>query len=129
MKKKNVLLVDDDQVFNLLNQKTLQMLGVVGEIHVARNGSEALELINQYYIGSRALPEVILLDLNMPIMDGFGFIEAFHRLNIPNIEKTLIIVVTSSDNPADVKRAKELGITNYLTKPLSETDLRQVLGY
>lgn len=129
MKKKNVLLVDDDQIFNLLNQKTLQMLGIVGEIHVARNGSEALELINQYYIGSRALPEVILLDLNMPIMDGFGFIEAFHRLSIPNIEKTLIIVVTSSDNPNDLKRAKELGITNYLTKPLSETELRQVLGY
>lgn len=129
MKKKNVLLVDDDQIFNLLNQKTLQMLGVVGEIHVARNGSEALELINQYYIGSRALPEVILLDLNMPIMDGFGFIEAFHKLNIPNIENTLIIVVTSSDNPADMKRAKELGITNYLTKPLSETALRKVLGY
>ncbi len=129
MKKKNVLLVDDDQIFNLLNQKTLQMLGIVGEIHIARNGSEALELINQYYIGSRALPEVILLDLNMPIMDGFGFIEAFHRLNIPNIEKTLIIVVTSSDNPNDLRRAKELGITNYLTKPLSETELRQVLGY
>ena len=129
MKKKNVLLVHDNQIFNLLNQKTLQMLGVVGEIHVARNGSEALELINQYYIGSRALPEVILLDLNMPIMDGFGFIEAFHKLNIPNIENTLIIVVTSSDNPADMKRAKELGITNYLTKPLSETALRKVLGY
>ena len=129
MKKKNVLLVDDDQIFNLLNPKTLQMLGVVGEIHVARNGSEALELLNQYYIGSRALPEVILLDLNMPIMDGFGFIEAFHKVNIPNIENTLIIVVTSSDNPADMKRAKELGITNYLTKPLSETALRKVLGY
>jgi CheY-like chemotaxis protein len=129
MKKKNVLLVDDDQIFNLLNQKTLQTLGIVGEIHTARNGSEALDLINQYYTGSRPLPEVILLDLNMPIMDGFGFIEAFHRLNIPSAQKPLIIIVTSSDNAQDLKRAKDLGIKNYLTKPLTEADLRAALGY
>jgi CheY-like chemotaxis protein len=128
MKKRNILLVDDDQIFNLLNHKTLQMLGAVGEIHTARNGKEALDLINDYYIGSRALPEVILLDLNMPIMDGFGFIEAFHRLNIPNISKTLIIIVTSSNNPNDIRRARELGITNYLTKPVSEVDLREALA-
>ncbi len=129
MKKKDVLLVDDDQIFNLLNQKTLQTLEVIGEIHTARNGNEALELINEYYLKSRALPEVILLDLNMPIMDGFGFIEAFHRLDLPNIDKTLIIIVTSSENSADIRRAQQLGIQNYLNKPLSEQELRIALGH
>ncbi len=129
MKKKNVLLVDDDQVFNLLNKKTLQTLDIIGEIDTARNGSEALELINEYYLKSRALPEIILLDLNMPIMDGFGFIEAFYRLQLPNLEKTLIIIVTSSDNPRDLKRAKELGIESYLNKPLTVDDLRAALGH
>jgi CheY-like chemotaxis protein len=129
MKKKNVLLVDDDQVFNLLNKKTLQTLDIIGEIHTARNGSEALELINEYYLKSRALPEIILLDLNMPIMDGFAFIEAFYRLQLPNLEKTLIIVVTSSDNPRDLNRAKALGIQSYLNKPLTVDDLRGALGH
>ena len=129
MKKKNVLLVDDDQVFNLLNKKTLQTLDIIGEIHTARNGSEALELINEYYLKSRALPEIILLDLNMPIMDGFGFIEAFYRLQLPKLERTLIIIVTSSDNPRDLRRAKELGIQSYLNKPLSVDDLRAALGH
>ncbi len=129
MKKKDVLLVDDDQIFNLLNQKTLRTLEIIGEIHVARNGKEALDLLNEYYIGSRALPEVILLDLNMPIMDGFGFIEAFHRLQMPNAEKPVIIIVTSSESASDVKRANALGIRSYLTKPLTEADLRAALGH
>ncbi len=129
MTKKSVLLVDDDQVFNLLNQKTLQLLDLADEIHTARNGKEALDLINDYYRGARTIPEVILLDLNMPIMDGFGFIEAFQKLEVPNKERVLIIIVTSSRDPKDLKRAKDLGITVYLSKPLTEQDLRVALNF
>ena len=128
MIKKNVLLIDDDQVFNLLNQKTIQHMGVANEIHIAMNGKEALELINDYYRGAKIMPEIILLDLNMPIMDGFSFIEAFHKLSVPNKEKTLIIIVSSSQNEADIKRAEALGIHNYLSKPLLEEDLKAVLN-
>jgi len=128
MIKKNVLLIDDDQVFNLLNQKTLQHMGITNEIHIAKNGKEALDLINDYYRGAKIMPEVILLDLNMPIMDGFSFIEAFHKLNVPNKEKTLIIIVSSSRNEKDIKRAEELGVHNYLSKPLLEEDLKAVLN-
>lgn len=129
MTKKSVLLVDDDQVFNLLNQKTLQLLDLANEIHTARNGKEALDLINDYYRGAKTIPEVILLDLNMPIMDGFSFIEAFQKLEVPNKERVLIIIVTSSRDPKDLKRAKELGITSYLSKPLTEQDLRVALNF
>ena len=128
MIKKNVLLVDDDQIFNLLNKKTLQHMGIANEIHIAKNGKEALDLINDYYRGARIMPEIILLDLNMPVMDGFSFIEAFHKLNVPNKDNTLIIIVSSSQNEADIKRAEELGVHNYLSKPLSEEDLKAVLN-
>ncbi len=128
MTKKSVLLVDDDQVFNLLNQKTLQLLDLANEIHTASNGKEALDLINDYYVGTKSIPEVILLDLNMPIMDGFSFIEAFQKLNVPNKENILIIIVTSSQDPSDLRRAKALGINNYLSKPLTEQDLRVALN-
>lgn len=129
MTKKSVLLVDDDQVFNLLNQKTLQLLDLATEIYTARNGKEALDLINDYYRGAKTIPEIILLDLNMPIMDGFSFIEAFQKLEVPNKERVLIIIVTSSRDPKDLKRAKELGITSYLSKPLTEQDLRVALNF
>jgi CheY-like chemotaxis protein len=129
MKKLNVLLVDDDDIFNVLNRKTLQTLDIIGKIDTCRNGSEALHLIEEYYDRSRALPEVILLDLNMPVMDGFGFIEAFDRLNMPNVDKPQIIVLTSSENARDVKRARDLGIINYIIKPLTVADLRAAVTF
>jgi CheY-like chemotaxis protein len=125
---KNVLLVDDDKIFNYLNAKVIEQIGVAGEIHTALNGRDAITLINEYFQGSRATPDIILLDLNMPIMDGFGFIDAFRRLTIPGIENVKIIIVTSSDDPRDVAKAKALGIRNYLTKPVSEQDLRVALS-
>jgi len=91
------------------------------------NGKEAIDLFNSYYQESRQLPDIVLLDLNMPIMDGFGFLEAFKRLPSPDKENVKIIVVTSSQDPNDISRAKELGIKQYLTKPLMEDTLRAAL--
>lgn len=124
---KNVLLVDDDNIFNFLSTKTLQQMGIANEIHTALNGREALDLLNNYFTGSYATPDVILLDLNMPVLDGFGFLEAFQRLNMPNKERITVIIVTSSNDPKDVERARKMGITHYLTKPLSEEKLKAVL--
>jgi CheY-like chemotaxis protein len=121
---KKVLLVDDDQVCNLISKKTLQRMGIVNEVHTALNGEEAINLLNDYFQGALSLPDVILLDLNMPIMDGFSFIEAFKRLNIPNKDSMRIVIVSSSQNPNDVRKAKEMGITAFLTKPVTETNLR-----
>ena len=71
--------------------------------------------------------DVILLDLNMPVMDGFTFLEAFQRLKLPRKDAVNIIIVTSSDDARDRERAKEMGITRYLTKPLSEANLISAL--
>ena len=124
---KNILLVDDDNIFNFLNTKLLHQSGIAEEIHTALNGKEALDLLNNYYTGAFALPDVILLDLNMPVMDGFTFLEAFKKLSLPRKEKVRIIIVTSSDNPKDRAKAKEMGITLYLTKPLSKETLLDAL--
>ena len=124
---KNILLVDDDKIFNFLNQKILTNIGIADEIHTALNGQQAIQLINEYFQGSQSLPDYILLDLNMPIMDGFTFLEAFNKLNIPGKEKVTIIIITSSLDKRDIEKAKAYGINHYLTKPISEKDLRSVL--
>jgi len=124
---KNVLLVDDDQIFNFLSTKILERMGVADNIHVALNGEEALTLLNNYYQGSVSVPDVILLDLNMPIMDGFGFLQAFKRLSLPKMDRIKIVIVSSSQDPRDVARANELGVAYYLSKPLTEEKLRSVL--
>jgi len=126
--KKNVLLVDDDHIFNYLNEKIIQRMGFSEEIHSARNGQEAIDLLNKYLSGSSSLPDIIFLDLNMPVMDGFAFIEAFKRMNMPGKEKISIIIVTSSQDPQDITRAKSLGIDHYLTKPITEDSIKKALA-
>ena len=118
-----MLLVDDDKICNFITEATLNRMGIAKEIHSALNGKEALDLINDYFTGDRAVPDVIFLDLNMPIMDGFQFIEAFKKLDYPKKEKVLIVVLTSSENPKDIVKAKKLGIDHYMTKPLNEEKL------
>ena len=124
---KNVLLVDDDAVFNFLSKKMVKRLGVAKDIHTALNGREALDLFNSYYQGATTLPDVILLDLNMPIMDGFSFLEAFNRLEVPGKDRVKIVVVTSSHDPKDKERTMKLGVTDYLTKPLQPEKLKAAL--
>jgi CheY-like chemotaxis protein len=124
---KNVLLVDDDKLFNFLSSKILERLGMTNEIHAALNGQEAITLFNNYYQGKDTLPDIILLDLNMPVMDGFSFLEAFKKLNIPHKEKVKIIIVTSSIDPTDAKRAQAMGVYKYLRKPITDEDLRTAL--
>lgn len=124
---KNILLVDDDSIFNFLNSKMLEKTGLVNEVHTALNGKQAIDLLNSYYMKASSLPDVILLDLNMPVMDGFEFLEAFKRINTPHKEKVNIVIVTSSQDPNDLARAKKMGITQYLTKPVSEKTLRAAL--
>jgi CheY-like chemotaxis protein len=120
---KNVLLVDDDIVFTFLNKKVIASLDFINEIDTAQNGQQAIDLLNKYSKAARRLPDIILLDLNMPIMDGFGFLEAFKDLYLPSKDKMKIIIVTSSIHPEDIQRAKDYGVTSYLTKPLREEGL------
>jgi CheY-like chemotaxis protein len=120
---KNILLVDDDNIFNFINKRLLERSGLANEINTALNGEEALGLLNKYYMGKSALPDVILLDLNMPVMDGFSFLEAYKKISLPWKSKVCIIIVTSSVNAADVLKAEKLGVNQYLSKPLSEETL------
>jgi CheY-like chemotaxis protein len=125
--KESILLVDDEKIFNFISTKILQGMGVSDEIHTATNGDSAIELINNYFSGVRSIPRLILIDLNMPVMDGFAFIEAFQRLHIANKDRAVLAVLTSSSNQQDKDRARALGIKYFLTKPISEREIRDVL--
>jgi len=124
---KNVLLVDDDSVFNFLNTKTLERMGIARDIQTAMNGEQAMDLFNGYYKGAGCLPDIVLLDLNMPIMNGFEFLEAFNRLDLPNKEQVRIIIVSSSQDKGDITRPRTLGANGYLSKPLTEKSLNEAL--
>jgi CheY-like chemotaxis protein len=124
---KNILLIDDDEIVNFLNKKILERLGF-SKIHVALNGQQAIDLIGHNFHESRTLPDLIFLDLSMPVMDGFEFIEAFRKSGLPGIDKIRIVVITSSQDPRDVARVKAFGVSEYLSKPVTENDMRTIVS-
>jgi CheY-like chemotaxis protein len=124
---KKVLLVDDDRTAQFLGQVLLRKCGVTGDqVHTANNGQHALELLSDWS-GGNVSPDLILLDLNMPILDGFGFLEAFRLVNNSQSRNVKIVVLSSSCDPRDEKRAMELGASLYLSKPLGEKSLMEIL--
>jgi CheY-like chemotaxis protein len=126
---KNVLLIDDDSTFQFIGKALLKYVGVPPEnIQSALSGKHAIDLLTSFHSAGKMLPDLILLDLNMPIMDGFGFLDAFNKLDYPNKDKAKIIVLTSSQNSSDMERAKQFGVTRYMTKPLQEEALRAELA-
>lgn len=125
--KKNILIVDDDRIANFLSEKIISVMGIANTIQSVTNGKEALDVLNRYHDDPLLLPNVIILDLNMPIMDGFQFIETFKELELAGKEKILIIVVTSSNNPGDIAKAAAFGIKHYLTKPISLESIKSII--
>ncbi|MBI3481680.1 MAG: response regulator [Bacteroidetes bacterium] len=125
--KKSVLLVDDSSIDTMINEKIISSLGLFKEVHRAENGEQALNIFNLYQTGTIEIPDIILLDLNMPVMDGFGFIQAFQSLKFPHKENVLIVIVTSSDDPSDIKLASKLGIKYFLTKPLTHESVQSII--
>jgi CheY-like chemotaxis protein len=125
--KKNILIVDDDQVSRFLHRRIFESWEFVNLVHAVSSGKDALEFFNPAFRDITAVPDIILLDLNMPIMNGFEFIKAFQAMDFPGKEKVLIIIATSSDNPDDMKRAYDLGIQHYVTKPVTKEKLMSAI--
>lgn len=119
---KNILLVDDETIFNFLHKRMLELTGVTDEIHTTLNGVQAMDFL-QGNSRNAKLPDIIMLDLSMPVMDGFAFLDAFQKIDLPGKENITVIVVTSSIDQRDRLKAKEMGITHYLIKPVDELEL------
>ncbi len=126
--EKHILLVDDEEVSNFLAKKLIERVRQNCHIDSANNGDQALNFINDCHALNRPLPDFIFLDLNMPILDGFGFLDAFNQLIIPLKEKIKIIVLSSSLHHKDSMRAKELGAAKFVSKPLNPQLLQEILS-
>ena len=125
--RRNILLIDDDPICNLISRKLLDRIDANLVVHTVPHGKEAIALIERLFSTGKPRPDLILLDLNMPVMDGFQFLSAFRKLFLPQEYHPMIVIVSSSMDPADTRRAFEFGVGDYLQKPLSENVLRIAL--
>lgn len=125
---KSVLLVDDDTTTNFLNKRLFSRLGVMDDLYVATNGLVALEILqNMCATSDTGCPALILLDVNMSVMNGFEFLDAFNQLPPALREQVVVVVLTTSTSPHDMERARQLRAAGTLNKPLTEAKIRTLL--
>lgn len=129
-KRKNVLVVDDDPVFKLIARKLFERTGDFFEVTFAENGLEAIELLRTTIEGTmKPLPDIILLDIEMPIMNGWGFMEEFVKLPVEDTRDISVYTVSSSIAQEDKnKTASYPQIKAYITKPLTVDIIRSIAG-
>lgn len=126
-KYKYIFIIDDDEVSTYLTEITLKAEGLADKVETAFNGEEGISKLKKLSKnGKNGIPELILLDLSMPVLDGFGFLQKFNELEIEN--KPKVVILTSSSNPKDILRMKEFNILGYLNKPFSAYELRHLMN-
>jgi CheY-like chemotaxis protein len=122
IKFKRTLLIDDDPITNFLHEKVVTKMNITEDIRIAINGKEALEIIEGLCQCGEGCPDLIFLDINMPVMDGFEFLDHFHKLEINNRKNILVVIVSSSANPNDIELAQKLNI-KIIQKPLMQENI------
>eukprot|EP00388_Colpodella_angusta_P015263 GDKJ01037855.1.p1 GENE.GDKJ01037855.1~~GDKJ01037855.1.p1 ORF type:complete len:130 (+),score=19.19 GDKJ01037855.1:128-517(+) len=127
MKKIDIAcIIDDDPIFVFGTKRLMQLANFCNGFLVVKNGKEAYDNLKASIIAGEKLPDLILLDLNMPIWDGWQFLDEFIQIPIENA--VTIFIVTSSIDPEDIKRAKSYEIvSNYLVKPIKMDDLKKLM--
>lgn len=118
---KCILLIDDDKITNTVNHLLIKKMNVAEKVHSATGAKDALDYIMNYSaLNDSKSPELILLDINMPGLDGFEFLEMFNMVYFKNRDEIKVVFLTTSTDPQDIDRIyKKLKLTSIL-KPLTE---------
>ena len=124
-----ILLVDDDPTTNFLNQLLLEELAVADQLLVAENGAEALHILTHVLPPAAADPGpvLVLLDVNMPVMNGIEFLEAYQQLLPDRRQGVVIVMLTTTLHPHDLARIQALPVSDLVSKPLSEEKINAIL--
>jgi CheY-like chemotaxis protein len=126
-KYETAMLIDDSEIDNFINQKMVEGCNFAERIYVHTSSKSALEFLMNFeraHLPDNLIPEIIFLDINMPIMDGFQFAEEFQKIAPKVYGKVKIVFLTSSLNPIDQKKAMAVrGVYSFLNKPLGKDHL------
>lgn len=125
-----ILLVDDDNNDNFFHKRTLEKTGIAETVEVVYTGVEALDYLQKSAPPSdKAHPNIIFLDINMPVMNGWEFLNEYEQLPETTRANTLVIMLTTSLNPSDKKRADQNPLVNgFINKPLEEKDIKKIVA-
>ncbi|SFW53387.1 response regulator [Cellulophaga fucicola] len=121
-------IIDDDPIFVYGTKRIMKDVDFCEEIHVFENGLDAIEELNRLRVAKEKLPKLIFLDLNMPIMNGWEFLDDFQKIPRHIREGVIIYIISSSIDPRDIERVKTYDIvSDYILKPVTPKDLQNLL--
>lgn len=129
MRKINTLcLIDDDSVYQYLTTKVISETRLVDLIKVFSNGQEAIDFFKSVEDAREKLPDIILLDLTMPVMDGWEFLEEYVKLQPTFNKKIILFIVSSSIAPSDIIRARSISaVSDFIVKPVTKDKFMNIL--
>jgi len=128
-KFKNGCIIDDDPISVFGIQKSMKDIDFCDNVVVYTNGREALEGLTKTLEEGKRLPSIILLDINMPVMDGWEFLEDFVKIPNSHTDEVIIYMISSSIDPRDSLKAKSFSmVNNYILKPIFKKDLVKLLS-
>ncbi len=125
-KLNSILLVDDDPATNFVHRFVIKKTKLTEKVTVVENGKEALEYLQSN--DDEPKPNIIFLDINMPIMNGWQFLEEYERLNANTQGDIVLIMLTTSLNPDDLSKANTFTTINgYRNKPLTTKMIEEIV--
>ena len=123
----NVLLVDDNEIDTLINKRMLELSGMANQIISKNSGQAGLDYLMQHKDNPDLLPDVIFLDINMPLISGFDFLAQYHTIALTLGKQSKVIILTSSDSLQDITQMEHNEhVWQFITKPLSVNILRSL---
>lgn len=118
MKMNTICIVDDDEVYQITSRKMIERVYTAKNILVFSNGAEAFHFLSEMASNEDVLPDIIFLDVNMPYMDAWQFLDAFGTLKL--IKQITIYVISSSVSHSDIERARSIkAVKDYYIKPIT----------
>ena len=127
MELRHVLLIDDSEIDTFISKHIINSSKMAEKITVKNSAVEGLEYLATLVENSEEFPDTIFLDIMMPVMDGFGFLDQYAKFPEYIIEKSRIFMLTSSSDTKDIERVSKIRfVKKYLNKPLSLTILKSL---
>ncbi len=126
---KKYLLIDDEDIFNFIHSEVLRINNAENEIDMFTSAKEALEYIENILKNNRNLPDIIFLDIRMPEMNGFEFLDELLKFGLTPFTNTKIFMLSSSIDERDTEKAMTYPfVKGFKGKPLSEDIIKEING-
>lgn len=122
------MLVDDNDTDNFISKRIIEITKFSDNVIVKNSGKSALDYLHDNADNSEHIPDIIFLDINMPIVDGFVFLYEYEKFSDSVKDKCRVIILSSSDNKRDIdKIINNDFVIKFVTKPLTEKTLEEIL--